>query len=227
MNQAKSKKAYPKSVRWRRDYDYLDKLPPEARKFLEEFDEAYYGASYSGNDWSPDERKAAGRAKNAAMRDLAGNLDRGVFPTFENESVNLGDSNTPEIAQLPSDLSSTPEYLSSPEYKARLAKFREHLDAYREVPPRKTWGYVASKGALEKCVARQDGGRVKVARLKAVASKRNELLTSIRGADGGDFRGPLTAAGFRDGDKIVVLAASDFEKLCREANALWGNVGEA
>lgn len=64
---------FPRSVRWRVDQDYTDKLSPEDRQFLAEFNDAYYGADFRGtdpDDWGPEERRERYRAKNAANRDL-------------------------------------------------------------------------------------------------------------------------------------------------------------
>jgi hypothetical protein len=55
------------------DQDYADRLNPDERGWLAEFNDAFYGADFRGvpeERWSTDERREVYRAKNAANRDL-------------------------------------------------------------------------------------------------------------------------------------------------------------
>lgn len=64
---------FPRSVAWRVDQDYTDRLSPDERRWLAEFNDAFYGADFRGvteERWSTDERRVVYRAKNAANRDL-------------------------------------------------------------------------------------------------------------------------------------------------------------
>ena len=64
---------FPRSVAWRVDQDYAEVLSTEDRRWLAEFNDAFYGADFRGvteGRWSTDERREVYRAKNAANRDL-------------------------------------------------------------------------------------------------------------------------------------------------------------
>jgi len=64
---------FPRSVAWRVDQDYAERLSTDERQWLAEFNDSYYGADFRGvveGRWSTDERREVYRAKNAANRDL-------------------------------------------------------------------------------------------------------------------------------------------------------------
>ena len=64
---------FPRSVAWRVDQDYAERLSADERQWLAEFNDSYYGADFRGvveGRWSTDERREVYRAKNAANRDL-------------------------------------------------------------------------------------------------------------------------------------------------------------
>ena len=64
---------FPRSVAWRVDQDYTDRLGQDERRWLAEFNDAFYGADFRGvaeERWSTNERREVYRAKNAANRDL-------------------------------------------------------------------------------------------------------------------------------------------------------------
>ena len=64
---------FPRSVAWRVDQDYAERLSGDERQWLAEFNDSYYGADFRGvveGRWSTDERREVYRAKNAANRDL-------------------------------------------------------------------------------------------------------------------------------------------------------------
>ena len=64
---------FPRSVAWRVDQDYAERLSTDERQWLAEFNDSYYGADFRGvveSRWSTDERREVYRAKNAANRDL-------------------------------------------------------------------------------------------------------------------------------------------------------------
>lgn len=64
---------FPRSVAWRVDQDYAERLSPDERQWLAEFNDAYYGADFRGvaeEPWTTEARRVVYRAKNAANRDL-------------------------------------------------------------------------------------------------------------------------------------------------------------
>lgn len=64
---------FPRSVAWRVDQDYAERLSNDARLWLAEFNDAYYGADFRGvaeEPWTTEARRVVYRAKNAANRDL-------------------------------------------------------------------------------------------------------------------------------------------------------------
>ena len=64
---------FPRSVSWRVDQDYFNKLTPEEQRWLAEFNDRFYGADFRGESvvfWEEHERRRAYRDKNAANRDL-------------------------------------------------------------------------------------------------------------------------------------------------------------
>lgn len=64
---------FPRSVAWRVDQDYAERLSSDARRWLAEFNDAYYGADFRGvaeEPWTTEARRVVYRAKNAANRDL-------------------------------------------------------------------------------------------------------------------------------------------------------------
>ena len=64
---------FPRSVAWRVDQDYAERLSGDERRWLAEFNDSYYGADFRGvpeGRWSTSERREVYRAKNAANRDL-------------------------------------------------------------------------------------------------------------------------------------------------------------
>ena len=64
---------FPRSVAWRVDQDYAERLSTDERQWLAEFNDSYYGADFRGvaeGRWSTNERREVYRAKNAANRDL-------------------------------------------------------------------------------------------------------------------------------------------------------------
>lgn len=64
---------FPRSVSWRVDQDYADRLSSDERRWLAEFNDAYYGADFRNvaeEPWTTEARRVVYRAKNAANRDL-------------------------------------------------------------------------------------------------------------------------------------------------------------
>lgn len=64
---------FPRSVAWRVDQDYAERLSGDERRWLAEFNDAYYGADFRGvaeEPWTTEARRVVYRAKNAANRDL-------------------------------------------------------------------------------------------------------------------------------------------------------------
>ena len=110
---------FPRSVRWKVDQDYLNKLSPEEKEWLSRFNDNYIGADFrtdKENAWSPEERRVVYRAKNAAGRD--------VFTS------GLVDAKTPpeRKTEFEDSLDLPPEYLNSQDYKDALKDFREKID---------------------------------------------------------------------------------------------------
>lgn len=122
-----ARRRYRKAVWWKLDADYRDRLTPAERKWLDDFLDAHYNARFQGHAaaWPKTERRKADRARNAATRDLASQFD-----PVPGECV-------PPAADPELDLSPTPEYLNSPDYKAALAAYRATLsDTHERVPSR-------------------------------------------------------------------------------------------
>jgi hypothetical protein len=128
-----SRKAYPRSVRWRLDYDYTAQLTPEERAWLERFNDRYYGATFTGDadgpegeGWGEEERRAAFRQKNAANRDV---YTRDL-PSVHDVPFDV----TPGYGRPDVDPDAPPEpppaYLDTPEYKQARADFRALLDPH-------------------------------------------------------------------------------------------------
>ena len=108
---------FPRSVAWRVDQDYAERLSGDERRWLAEFNDAFYGADFRGvpeGRWSTSERREVYRAKNAANRDLM-TVD---IPThgldFPEELVELED--LPVVDDGP---------LEDPRYKAAREAYRK------------------------------------------------------------------------------------------------------
>lgn len=137
---------YPRTKRWRVDFDYLRRLSPEEIEWLHAFCNNHYGGnfSYAGPEgyeaWSKDERRKAYAATNAANRDL--------YSTCPEESVKYLGVNKFGRAHLDEPWSTddvdfnpyaygaaAPAYLESPEYRDALADYRAEVDRLRKSDP--------------------------------------------------------------------------------------------
>ena len=58
------------------DYDYIDKLSPEDKAWLDQFSSEYYGANLKNKKYPTEERKKIFDANNARNRDLWNNAKR-------------------------------------------------------------------------------------------------------------------------------------------------------
>lgn len=139
-------RTFPVSVRAYVDQDYLDKLSEEDKQWLSDFNDRFYGADFRDNpeDWSVAERRTRYSAKNCANGDIfsAARHFGLVEDATEREDLReeLGDK----------DLSSTPSYLNSPEYKAARDAFREQLtQGRRAVNPKPSAALNETRRTLE------------------------------------------------------------------------------
>jgi hypothetical protein len=107
---------HPKSTAWAVDFDYIDRLSPADREWLGRFADAHYKADPRAMaGWDTEERRQAYRSKNSANRDLFANWDA------------LPGDGPGDVVYAGEDLSPTPEYLDSSEYKAAREAFRDEL----------------------------------------------------------------------------------------------------
>lgn len=104
------------------DHDYLDRLTPEEKAWLEQFDDEYYGASFKGAVLHPeDARRELYKTKNQRNQDIYG---RG-----------LRTSSMPVTASA--DQQDWTDHKPSPEYREALNNFRAVLpDDGRKNPVR-------------------------------------------------------------------------------------------
>lgn len=124
--------SYPRSVRYKVDYDYLHKLTDEEKKFLEKVtNDEVGGSAPSGYG-----------AKNAANRDMLTHYDSDAY--FQAYYEDLADS----CAET--DGTETPEYLDSDEYKSALRGFRTHVHDNYHRRPEMTMAMMRAKKRLEK-----------------------------------------------------------------------------
>lgn len=122
-----SRRDYPRNIRERFDYDYIDKLPDDAKRWLAEFNEAYYCADFTGDDehkWSTKQRRETYVAKNAANRDIYGIVKAAYNLTMPDRMPEAADEDAP--AQ---DWSEPPPYLNDPLYIEVVRQLREAIDA--------------------------------------------------------------------------------------------------
>ena len=76
---------------WGVDYDYAHRLPPEARAWLGQFTDRFYGADFRGpseGEWSEAAKRAQYRAKNAANRDIYAHAEGHAPEDLEEHPVN-------------------------------------------------------------------------------------------------------------------------------------------
>jgi hypothetical protein len=155
-------KNYTKPVQWKVDFDYLDKLSDEERRWLSDFSNSYYGGDFRsqhGSVWFPHERREAHVAKNAARRDVyaLGQVSNRVdfIPDLE-KPPRVEESKAPrfEIPANPkADFSPTPEYLNSESYRAAVEEYRDSLP--QRGRGRKSWDprrHEAAKKRLERVI---------------------------------------------------------------------------
>jgi hypothetical protein len=120
-----SPKHYPRNIRERVDYDYIDDLPPDAQEWLAKFNERYYGADFRGDpdgEWSKEERRKSYAAKNAVNTDAysIGACVDGAEPIDSRGLADLIEARSRKVE----DWSNTPAYLDHPVYKAAVAELR-------------------------------------------------------------------------------------------------------
>lgn len=109
----------PKPTRWQVDYDYLEKLSDEEASWLDRFTDAHYNAYFTDAlDYDDDDRRDANNRKNAARRDLYSTSELDGRATFDADEFGFDSTES-------RDLSPTPEYLDSVEYREARAALRE------------------------------------------------------------------------------------------------------
>lgn len=163
---------HPLSIKWRVDMDYVDKLSPEQKQWMAGFIDAHYSGDFRGapeSDWPTVERRKSYTNKNVANADcyhglenehLLTGFDAPVSARFNN-LTRLDKSNAQKVSDcipaLPTDLSPTPEYLNSPEYKKALAEYRANLNQTRRVcKPKETSAYFVALNNLNKVIPSHD-----------------------------------------------------------------------
>lgn len=140
---------HPRSISWRVDYDYTDRLSPEEREWLSEFTDRFYGGDFRGDpgqEWSPAERRKAYVDKNVANVDLYSALDGANLLDPIDEQFEL---ESPKV-----DVGPTPSFLSTDDYKSAVNQFRSHLAPGRKpVSPEDTPAFRAARRRLERIAA--------------------------------------------------------------------------
>lgn len=131
---------FPRDRRWAIDQDYADKLTPDEKAWLAEFNDRYYGGDFRDSDpdvWDPPARSVVNRDKHASAADaltLAGlEGGAGVVPlapdgdpdSTPRDGSATGDNGNP--SQSVRDWTRTPEYQDDPDYKAARAEYRQQL----------------------------------------------------------------------------------------------------
>jgi hypothetical protein len=108
------------------DYDYLNKLPPKDKAWLARFTDEQYGGKFTGLN-GKDERKALDRERNHRRQDVYA-IAEGIGTLRYNPDSDDSDSDSDSagVDEAPA-VTQVPAYLSSPEYKAALAKYRSYL----------------------------------------------------------------------------------------------------
>jgi hypothetical protein len=149
---------YPKSVSWKVDFDYLEKLTQAELEWLAQFADRHYGGDFRGEteqDWTTEERRAAYSDKNRANRDaytiadVSGRMAR--IPDLERSTAS-GRARTFDVAADERlDLQFGPEYLDSAAYRAAVEELRASLpprgvSAAGSTDPR----YLRAKAQLER-----------------------------------------------------------------------------
>ena len=107
---------FPRSVAWRVDQDYADRLSLDERQWLAAFNDRFYGADFRGETsvaWSTDERREVYRAKNAANRDV-----------MTVDIPNHGQDIPVETVELEDAVAFDDGPLDSPPYKAAREAYR-------------------------------------------------------------------------------------------------------
>lgn len=148
----------PLSVSWRIDADYLDSLSEKDREWYEDFCHKYYGADFRDDkDWTPEERREAFTDRNRANSDLVTfpvELESGAWVA----STTLRATYLERMAESPDrDMSESPSYLESEEYKQARADFRDLLYKGRGSRyPKKNKDFKKKKARLRAFINKED-----------------------------------------------------------------------
>ncbi len=149
-------KNFPRTVAWKIDQDYTEYLTEEEARWLARFNDSHYGAAF-GHDrsgtWSPALRRVVYVEKNAANRDLYEITKVSGLLGYQGDSSgeSPADANTKAYVDLEQvDISPTPAYLNSPEYKQVLAEVR--ATAPRKLKDKPTQAHIEARKKLERIV---------------------------------------------------------------------------
>lgn len=118
---------FPRWARWAVDQDYIDKLSPDERRWLAEFNDCHYGADFRDcpEGWSDEQRKVAYSSNNARQVDAFG---VGLLEYSSDGRRRGGEEGAWSSAVSPEP---TPEYLDSQEYRDALEEYRRCLSPFR------------------------------------------------------------------------------------------------
>ncbi len=119
---------FPFSQRWKVDQDYVRSLPPEALRWLAEFNDRYYGGDFreiAPEEWPPEVRSVVNADKNASRQDIMSMALGAPLLSLERDLT----LNEPVYGQpYQSGLGEAiPAYLDSDVYKTAREDFRSHL----------------------------------------------------------------------------------------------------
>lgn len=132
-------KRYPRTVAELVDQDYVHRLPPADRAWLDQFNDEFYNAAFTETAIHPDsDRRDLYRTKDARNRDIYG---RGA----RTGGVELAAADENE-GELPLGVEC---YLATPGYKAALNEFRRNLPQDDKKIARITPDFMTSKAKLE------------------------------------------------------------------------------
>lgn len=121
-----SPKHYPRNLRERIDYDYLEKLTPTERDWLADFSARYYRADFTedpNREWSTAERRKSYSAKNAVNHDYY-SIGQCIDGREDLDSTGLAELIEERASGRGQDQSPIPVYLDDPRYKTVLDEVR-------------------------------------------------------------------------------------------------------
>src|SRR5688572_22975843 len=84
---------YPVNRRWKVDYDYVNRLDDEAKAYLAQFTDEYYGNDFGFDEPmhpAGEERRERYRQYNAGTRDISSNRPMYSLPAGDLDAFTLG-----------------------------------------------------------------------------------------------------------------------------------------